>query len=87
MRSLDLHPVVVAEFDDSALLKSFAEAGHGLFFAPTAVERSIRDQFGVRLVGRTGSIGEAIYAVTVERRITNPGVTAVVDAARGVLGG
>lgn len=80
-------PRIVAEFQDSALLKSFAKAGHGLFFAPAAVERSIREQYDIRLVGRTNAVSEQLFMVTVERRITNPGVSAIVEAARDALRG
>lgn len=83
----ELEPRIVAEFQDSALLKTFAEAGHGLFFAPAAVERSIREQYGLRLVGRTNGLSEQLFMLTVERRITNPGVLAIVRAARDALGG
>ena len=80
-----IRPAIVAEFEDSALLKSFAQAGHGLFFAPTVVENFIKEQIGaVRLEVAEGVI-EPLYAVTVERRITHPGVTAIVDAAKGVF--
>ena len=31
-------PKIVAEFDDSALLKSFGQAGYGVFMGPTLIE-------------------------------------------------
>lgn len=80
-----VHPRIVAEFDDSALLKAFAQAGHGLFFAPTVVERSIGEQVGARLLMAAEGVLEPLYAVTVERRISHPGVTAIADAARSVF--
>lgn len=81
-----LRPRVVAEFDDSALLKAFAEAGHGCFFAPLAVERHIRQQFGASLVRRVEGVSESIYAVTAERRVSHPGVAAIVEEAPRALG-
>ncbi len=78
----DLRPTVVAEFEDSALLKAFAEAGHGLFFAPAAVQGSVAEQFGVRPVRTIEDLKEIIYAVTLDRRITHPGVTAIVEEAQ-----
>lgn len=78
---LGLHPNVVAEFEDSALLKSFGQEGHGAFPAPTAIEGEIRQQFGVRVIGRTEEIRERFYAISVERRIHNPAVAAIRDAA------
>jgi len=83
--SNDLKPRIVAEFEDSALLKSFAEAGHGLFFAPVAVEKQITRQLGVKLVRKLDDVTETVYAVTMERRIANPSVVTIVDAARASL--
>jgi LysR family transcriptional activator of nhaA len=80
-----IKPAIVAEFEDSALLKAFAEAGHGLFFAPTAVESQVTRQFGVGLVGVADGLIETLYAITAERRIRHPAVVAIVDAARGAL--
>jgi len=81
----DVHPDVVAEFEDSALLKSFAEGGHGLFFAPMAIQASIKEQLGVQLIRPVDGITESIYVVTIERRIVHPGVAAIVHAAKGTL--
>jgi LysR family transcriptional activator of nhaA len=80
-----IRPAVVAEFEDSALLKAFAESGHGLFFAPTVVGTQIAEQFGVRLAGQADGITESLFAITIDRRIRHPGITAIVEAARGKL--
>ncbi len=80
-----IHLHVVAEIEDSALIKAFAQAGHGLFFAPSIVERAIMSQFGVECLGIADDIVEPLYAVTVERRITHPGVTAIAESARSVF--
>ncbi len=85
LKKTDLRPEIVAEIEDSALLKAFAQAGHGLFFAPTVVEKQISAQFGVRSIGRAEGVIEPLYAVTMERRIAQPGVSAIVESARGAL--
>jgi LysR family transcriptional activator of nhaA len=77
-----LRPRVVAEFEDSALLKVFGGDGLGLFAAPTAVEREVKAQYGVELLGRTDEVRERFYAISVERRLKHPAVVAVSDAAR-----
>ncbi len=83
-----LFPRVVGEFDDSALLQSFGQAGAGLFVAPTAIARDVRRQYGVKSLGRIESVSEQLYAITTERRLTDPGVLAVVQASqREVFGG
>jgi len=93
-RSLDqwfdaqrLRPVVVSEFEDSALLKVFGQAGVGIFVAPTAIEAEIRRQYGVRVVGRTEAVTERFYAITVDRRLKNPAILAISTAAREKLFG
>ena len=78
----DVHPRVVAEFEDSALLKVFGQHGHGIFPAPSILEREICKHYGVRPVGRAETVVERFYAITVERRIKHPAVAAITGAAR-----
>lgn len=77
-----LHPRIVGEFDDSALLKAFGQAGAGLFVAPTAIAEHVCDQYGVVAVGRIDSIREQVFAITTERRLTHPATVAISEAAR-----
>jgi LysR family transcriptional regulator, transcriptional activator of nhaA len=88
-RSLDqwfdtvgLSPQVQAEIEDSALIKTFAGAGAGLFVAPVAVEAAIKRQYGLKVLGRIEAVKERFYAVTVSRKVKNPGVTAILESAR-----
>ena len=85
--SQGVRPSVVAEFDDSALLKVFGQAGAGVFAAPTVIEREIERQYGVRVVGRLESVRERFYAISVERKVKHPAVVAIADAAREKLFG
>lgn len=80
-----LHPRPVAEFDDAALLKSFGGEGRGVFIAPTAIEAETCEKYGVRIVGHATDLVEEYYAISIERRITHPGVAAITRAARGRL--
>jgi LysR family transcriptional activator of nhaA len=77
-----LRPRIAGEFDDSALLRAFGQDGLGLFPVPTAIEHEVRRQFEVGLVGRLPSVRERFYAISVERRLKNPAVRAICDAAR-----
>lgn len=93
-RSLDawfevqgIRPHVVGEIEDSAVLKVFGQSGAGLFMAPSAVERDVQRQYGVRVVGRIDGVRERFYAITVERRITHPVVLAISTTARQELFG
>ena len=93
-RSLDqwfaknsIYPNVIAEFEDSALLKVFGEYGAGIFPAPTVVSKEICDTYGVRVVGQTEDVRERFYAITIERRIKHPAARAISDHARQQLFG
>jgi LysR family transcriptional regulator, transcriptional activator of nhaA len=78
-------PRVVAEFEDSALLKVFGADGIGIFSAPSAVEKEVCRQYGVYVLGRAPEVKERFYAVSVERRLKHPAVVALSDAARQEL--
>lgn len=85
LSDLDLRPRVVAEIEDSALLKVFGQHGAGIFAAPTIVAADVMKQYGVRLVGVAPRVIERFFAITVERRITHPAIAAIAAAAREQL--
>ena len=80
-----VHPRVIGEFDDGALMTAFGRQGRGVFMAPTVLEAETVAQFGVTVIGRTDELVEEFFAVSVQRRITHPCVVAITDAARGQL--
>jgi LysR family transcriptional activator of nhaA len=84
-----LKPRIVAEIDDSALLKVIGQHGFGAFPIPGAVQDEVIRMYDVRFVGELDGLRERYYAITAERRIRNPAVVAISDAARRVspLGG
>jgi LysR family transcriptional activator of nhaA len=81
----DIKPLIVAEFDDRALMKAFGEANAGIFTSPTAVEEDVVAKYGVRAIGRASDISESFYAISAERRIKHPAVSVITDAARSEL--
>ena len=78
----NLRPQIVGEFDDSALMKAFGQAGAGLFVAPSAIVDHVCKQYKVMEIGRIGSVVEQLYAITSERRLTHPAVVAISKVAR-----
>jgi LysR family transcriptional activator of nhaA len=82
-----IHPRIIGEFDDAALMSAFGREGRGVFMAPSVMEQDTVAQFGVEVIGRTDELVDEFFAVTVERRITHPCVMAITDAARGQLFG
>ena len=83
--SLDIRPVIVGEFEDSALLKAFGQQGDGIFVAPSVVEKEVQCQYNVEVVGRTDSVRERFYAISFERIVKHPAVTAITSVARRSL--
>jgi len=82
-----LYPRIVGEFEDSALLKAFGQAGAGLFVAPTAIADYVSQQYTVQAVGRIEAVTEQLYAITTERRLLHPAIVAVVQATQRELFG
>jgi LysR family transcriptional activator of nhaA len=75
-------PCVVAEFDDGALTKAFGRQAFGVFAGPAVLAREIESQYQVVQLGSAPDLMEEFYAISVERRISNPAVAAITDAAR-----
>jgi len=83
----DVRPAVQGEFADSALLKVFGQHGFGLFTAPTVLEAEVTLQYGVEVVGHLPDVTQQFYAISAERRMEHPAVTAIAHAARTRLFG
>ena len=77
-----IQPKVVADFDDTALMKAFGKAGIGIFAAPSFVATEVAGQLGMQIVGSTADVQTQAYAVTSERRIKHPAAVAISEAAK-----
>lgn len=75
-------PRRVGEFDDLALMTAFGRGGTGIFPAPTVIEEDIETQYGVRVIGRLSEVRARFYAVSAERKVKNPIVSAITSALR-----
>jgi LysR family transcriptional regulator, transcriptional activator of nhaA len=80
-------PEVIAEFEDRALMKAFGQAGVGLFTTPTTVEDDVMEKYGVKVIARVDEVRERFYAISAERRIKHPAISAITEAARTKLFG
>lgn len=78
----ELRPHIIGEFDDSAMMKAFGQAGAGLFVAPTAIFKHVCEQYKVAEIGRIDSVVEQLFAITTERRITHHAIIAISKAAQ-----
>ncbi|MDG1731933.1 MAG: transcriptional activator NhaR [Thalassotalea sp.] len=77
----NITPNIIAEFDDSALMKSFAKTGSGVFCSPTLIEDHIVEKYGVKILGRTAEIKESYYIISPERRLKHPAILEIVNSA------
>lgn len=77
-----LRPRIIGEFDDSALIKAFGQAGAGYFAAPTAIEAELAQQTGIQVIGRTENVREQVYAITNERKLTHPVIATICRLAQ-----
>lgn len=83
--AMDLKPNVLAEFEDSALLKAFGEAAAGVFVAPLAIRAEVERMYHARCIGEVTSVQEAYFAISPERKLKHPAVVRITEAARGTL--
>jgi LysR family transcriptional activator of nhaA len=81
----DLRPLVVAEAEDSALLKAFAADGMGGLFVPTVIAKIVGQRYGLVEVAVVDGVRERFYAISAERRLVHPAVVAIRAAARSAL--
>jgi len=79
---INVRPVVVAEFEDRALMKAFGEAATGIFTSPTVVESDVLNKYSVTVIGRTCEVKERFYAISAERKIKHPAISAITESAR-----
>ncbi|MDC1141780.1 LysR family transcriptional regulator [Planctomycetota bacterium] len=78
-------PHIAGEFDDTALMKEFASTGAGVVVLPQVVENVARKQFGLRRVRLLEGVSIEYFAITLNRRITDPVVETLVAEARRQL--
>lgn len=84
-REAEVQPLVVAEAEDSALLKAFAADGMGALFVPTVIAEIVAQRYGLVEVSEIEGVREHFYAISAERRLVHPAVLAIRAAARNVL--
>lgn len=87
MMSENISPNIVGEFDDSALLKAFGQAGAGLFFMPSIIEAEVCSHYDVEPVGTTDKIREQFYAISLERQLSRglPILSEIYNSAKSTV--
>jgi len=78
-------PHIIGEFDDGAMTMAFGREGRGVLFAPTVLESQLQAEHKLTMVGQINTIVEEFFAISIERRISHPAVSMIMDAARSEL--
>ncbi|MBX2879794.1 MAG: transcriptional activator NhaR [Granulosicoccus sp.] len=78
-------PNIVAEFDDSALMKTFGDAGLGAFPAPSVTSEEIQRTFHAKPIGLINGVFESYTAISPQRRLRHPSVLRIAENARQIL--
>ena len=81
----EISPNIIAEIDDSALLKVFGESGLGIFPAPEAMTDNILKMYGAKIIGTVEEINESYYAISPERKLKHPSVVQITKFARNSI--
>ena len=76
---------MLAEFEDSALLKVFGSDAFGFFAVPTVAVDTLVRSHSVRVIGATDDCRERFFAISAERRLRHPAVIEISRTARSDL--
>ncbi|GAA6142601.1 LysR family transcriptional regulator [Hydrogenophaga sp. 5NK40-0174] len=67
-----VNPNLAGEFEDSALLTTFAASGMGLLPAPVRMREQIKQSYGLVWVGECDGVEEHFFAIGTARRVQHP---------------
>lgn len=81
-REIGVHPRLVAEFDDPALMKDFAADGLGVVPVHAAAVRQVTERYGLRRIGVVPGLRTPFFAISAERRLRNEAVVAITAQAQ-----
>lgn len=76
---------ICAEVGDSGLLRAFGIANRGIFPVRAALATEVEDLQDMQLVGKCEGISERYYALTTDRRVKHPAISALIEGARANL--
>jgi LysR family transcriptional activator of nhaA len=77
-----LTPNIAAEFEDSALLKTFGSSGMGAFPAASLVHDDMIKRYGVKLLGMCEGVEEHYYAIGTQKKVVHPLVARLLPGNR-----
>jgi LysR family transcriptional activator of nhaA len=84
-REKQIHPRVIAEFEDGALMKVMGAEGKGFIPVPTVVLHEALTRYRFKVIGASENCRDQFYAITAERRITHPAVVLMTRSSQNLL--
>jgi LysR family transcriptional activator of nhaA len=81
-REQQVRPRVMVECDDLALMKVMAAEGRGFIALPTVALEEALKRYRFHVIGHAEKCRLRFHAITAERRIRHPAVTAIAEAAK-----
>lgn len=84
MERQHLQPLVVGEFEDSAMLATFAATGMGLFPAPELVHKELTEREGFVWLGDCDGVVEQFYLIASERKVMHPLVRLILESGDAI---
>jgi LysR family transcriptional activator of nhaA len=82
-----VRPRLVGEIEDPAFVNILALHGLGFMAVPTLVANEVVTRFGFRAIGQTDECQQQFYAITPERKLEHPAITAITSRAMAALKG
>ena len=84
-RDQQIHPRVIAEFEDGALMKVMGAEGKGFIPVPTVVLHEALTRYRFKVIGASENCRDQFYAITAERRFTHPAVVLMTRSSQNLL--
>lgn len=77
-----IKPNIAGEFEDSALLQTFAASGLGVFPAGQIIEKDLKATYNMDMIGNCENMHEYFYAIRSEKKIQHPLIEAIIKRQR-----
>ncbi len=74
-----IKPLIAGEFEDSALLTTFAAAGMGVFPAPDFLEKDLAHTHSLRKVATCDEVEEQFHLIYTQRKVLHPLLPQLLD--------
>ncbi len=80
-----IRPRIAGEFEDSALLSTFAATGMGVMPAPVSLGEHLAQTHGLVQVGTTPDVQEQFHLIYSARKVMHPLLTRLLEAGKGEM--